>query len=98
MKLSGLRVIDLSVFLPGPYLTLAGHTHGGQIDFPLLGPIAATARWPKEWVYGHYAEGGRHLVVSAGLGESVLPMRFRCPPEIVEVTIESPAMDSPRAV
>jgi uncharacterized protein len=72
-------------------LTLCGHTHGGQIDFPLLGPIAATARWPREWVYGHYASGGRHLVVSAGLGLSVLPARFRCPPEIVEVTVEAPA-------
>jgi predicted MPP superfamily phosphohydrolase len=54
-------------------LTLCGHTHRGQIDFPLLGPIAATARWPEEWVYGHYAEGGRHLVVSGGSASRCSP-------------------------
>jgi uncharacterized protein len=83
---------------PRVALTLCGHTHGGQVDLPLLGPVAATLRWPKEWVYGHWAEGGRHLVVSAGLGESVLPMRFRRPPEIVEVTVEAPALASLRPI
>jgi uncharacterized protein len=70
-------------------LTLCGHTHGGQINLPLLGPVAAYTRWKTNVVYGHYVAEGRHLVISAGLGESVLPMRFMRPPEIVEVTVEA---------
>jgi predicted MPP superfamily phosphohydrolase len=72
-------------------LTLSGHTHGGQVDLPLVGPLAASLRWPKEWIYGHHVDAGRHLIVSAGLGESFLPVRFRRPPEIVEVILEAPA-------
>lgn len=80
-------------------LTLSGHTHGGQINLPLIGPVFAQARWRRlnlagadDYVYGHIVEGGKHLVVSAGLGVSNAPMRFMRPPEIVEVTVEAPAI------
>lgn len=72
-------------------LTLSGHTHGGQVNLPVLGPIAAELRYGGSRVYGHYVQDGRHLVISAGLGESILPMRFMRPPEIVEVTVAPPA-------
>lgn len=82
---------------PRVALTLSGHTHGGQVNLPLLGPIFAQARWramklpgANEYVYGHIVEGDRHLVVSGGLGVSIAPVRFMRPPEIVEVTVESP--------
>ncbi len=68
-------------------LTLCGHTHGGQINLPLLGPVAAELRMHTDKVYGHYVADDRHLVISGGLGESILPMRFMRPPEIVEVTV-----------
>lgn len=71
-------------------LTLCGHTHGGQVNLPLLGPIAAELRWRTNMIYGHFAAEDRHLVISGGLGESILPMRFLRPPEIVQVTIEAP--------
>lgn len=71
-------------------LTLCGHTHGGQVNLPIVGPIAAELRWKTPHIYGHFVEGGRHLVISGGLGESILPMRFMRPPEIVEVTVEAP--------
>lgn len=71
-------------------LTLCGHTHGGQINLPFIGPIAAELRWRTRRIYGHYVVEDRHLVISGGLGESVLPMRFMRPPEIVEVTVEAP--------
>jgi predicted MPP superfamily phosphohydrolase len=68
-------------------LTLCGHTHGGQVNLPLLGPVVAELRYRTRRIYGHFYEKGRHLVISGGLGESILPMRFLRPPEIVEVTV-----------
>jgi len=70
-------------------LTLCGHTHGGQVNLPLVGPVVAELRWRTRNVYGHFVEDDRHLVISGGLGESILPMRFMRPPEIVEVTVEA---------
>lgn len=72
-------------------LTLCGHTHGGQVNLPLLGPVVAELRFGNARVYGHHVENGRHLVISGGLGESILPLRFMRPPEIVEVTVEARA-------
>lgn len=72
-------------------LTLCGHTHGGQVNLPLLGPVVAEYRWKTDMVYGHFAADERHLVISGGLGESILPMRFMRPPEIVEVTVTGEA-------
>jgi predicted MPP superfamily phosphohydrolase len=70
-------------------LTLCGHTHGGQINLPFFGPVVAELRYKSIHVYGHHVDDGRHLVVSGGLGESILPVRFMRPPEIVEVTVEA---------
>lgn len=71
-------------------LTVCGHTHGGQINLPIAGPIFAELRWKTTHIYGHIVENDRHMVISGGLGESILPMRFMRPPEIVEVTVEAP--------
>lgn len=71
-------------------LTLCGHTHGGQVNLPIAGPIVAELRWKTKNIYGHIVEDDRHMVISGGLGESILPMRFMRPPEIVEVTVEAP--------
>jgi predicted MPP superfamily phosphohydrolase len=64
-------------------LTLCGHTHGGQVNLPLLGRLIVPSRFGQRYAYGHVIEDGRHLVVSAGLGCSILPARFGVPPEIV---------------
>jgi predicted MPP superfamily phosphohydrolase len=69
-------------------LTLCGHTHGGQVNFPIIGaPFTPRARGVKPYVYGVYAEGARRLVVSGGLGTSHLPVRIMRPPEVVSVTL-----------
>jgi len=70
-------------------LTLSGHTHGGQINLPLIGaPFAPEGpHTTKRYVYGVYREGGRHLVVSGGLGTSYAPVRIGVPPEVVMVTV-----------
>ncbi len=72
-------------------LTLSGHTHGGQISLPFVGRFAASSpRYGQRYVYGHVEENGRHLVISAGLGMSLLPVRFGVPPEIVIVEVGAP--------
>ncbi len=71
-------------------LTLSGHTHGGQVNLPLLGPIVGTLRFGSDLVYGHVVRDERHLIISGGLGESVAPVRFMRPPEIVQVELGAP--------
>ena len=68
-------------------LTLAGHTHGGQVNLPLLGRLVVPSRFGARYAAGPIVEGGRHLYVTTGLGTSILPVRFRVPPEIVLLTI-----------
>ncbi len=63
-------------------LTLSGHTHGGQIR--LFGrAFVVPSQYGNRFAYGHIVEDGRHLVVSGGLGCSIIPVRFGSPPEIV---------------
>ncbi len=70
-------------------LLLAGHTHGGQVNIPFIGtPIVPSDYGPK-YTSGHVIENGHHLFVTTGIGISILPVRFRVPPEIVLLTIVS---------
>lgn len=64
-------------------LTLSGHTHGGQVRLPFLGSPIVPSRFGQRYAYGHITEAGRQLVVSGGLGCSMLPVRFGVPPEIL---------------
>ncbi len=66
-------------------LTLAGHTHGGQVKLPILGPIYTSSKYRKKYASGFIEENGQKMIVSKGLGESILPIRFNCPPEIVVI-------------
>jgi hypothetical protein len=68
-------------------LTLSGHTHGGQIRVPLIWPAFVPSKYGARFAYGHVVEGGRHMVVSGGLGTSVIPARLGVPPEIVRVEL-----------
>jgi predicted MPP superfamily phosphohydrolase len=68
-------------------LTLAGHTHGGQIRLPLVPPFWAPSNYGARFAYGHIVEQGRHMIVSGGLGTSQVPLRLGVPPEIVRVTL-----------
>ncbi len=70
-------------------LTLCGHTHGGQINLPLITAFYAESHFGTDHIYGHIVEDGRHMIISAGLGTSIAPVRFMRPPELVEVTIGS---------
>lgn len=71
---------------PRTTLVIAGHTHGGQIVLPLFGSLPRNA-FLDAHRRGLYREHGQTLVVSSGLGTSVLPMRLGVPPEITEITL-----------
>jgi len=72
-------------------LTLAGHTHGGQVAIPLLRRPAIPSAYGERYARGHVVEDGRHLYVSSGLGTSGLPLRLLAPPEIVVLELRAPA-------
>jgi hypothetical protein len=61
-------------------LTLAGHTHGGQIRLPLIWPHFVPSQYGARFAYGHIVESDRHMIVSGGLGTSIIPARFGVPP------------------
>jgi hypothetical protein len=69
--------------LPGDVtLMLAGHTHCGQISLPLIGPPATFSDYGRRFACGIVREEGRTLIISAGLGTSVLPLRFGARPDM----------------
>jgi hypothetical protein len=70
-------------------LSVAGHTHGGQVRLPFLGALYVPSRYGLRYLYGHLIEDGRDRFVTRGLGHSILPVRFRCPPEVVVITLRA---------
>jgi predicted MPP superfamily phosphohydrolase len=70
-------------------LTLAGHTHGGQVRLPFVGAPVVPSAHGQRYAHGHVVEGGRHLYVTTGIGTSILPVRLGVPPEIVVLTLRS---------
>ena len=65
-------------------IVLAGHTHGGQVRIPFIGPLwLPLPRRYWEYDYGVYRVGITKMFVTRGLGTSFLPVRFNCPPEVV---------------
>lgn len=72
-------------------LTVAGHTHGGQVDLPLVRRLAIPSRFGDRYARGHVVEDGRHLFVTSGIGTSRWPVRLRRPPEIVVLCLRTAA-------
>ena len=70
-------------------LTLAGHTHGGQVWLPLLGRLIVPSRYGERFAIGHVVEDGRHLFVSSGVGTSIVPVRFMVPPEVSVLELDA---------
>ena len=68
-------------------LLLAGHTHGGQVRFPIIGTVIQPSDFGQRYVSGHVYENSHHLFVTTGIGTSILPVRFGVTPEIVLLTV-----------
>jgi predicted MPP superfamily phosphohydrolase len=69
-------------------LMLSGHTHGGQIRLPLIGPLILPP-FGKKYVQGWFRFGTLQLHVNRGIGTVNLPFRLNCPPEITVLTLRS---------
>jgi predicted MPP superfamily phosphohydrolase len=63
-------------------LTIAGHTHGGQVDVELLHQHLNVARYFTRYVRGLYQEGKSSVYVSTGIGTIGAPVRLGAPPEV----------------
>jgi len=68
-------------------LMVAGHTHGGQINLPLLGRAITSTKAGKPYAYGVNEVKETPVFITAGIGTSILPARFRAPPEIVLIEL-----------
>jgi hypothetical protein len=77
----------------GPALTIAAHTHCGQVSVPFLGRPIVPSVHGQRYACGRIEEAGRQLFVTGGVATSVLPVRFLNPPEIAFLTIAAPAAD-----
>lgn len=84
---------DLFPWIPSRVtLTIASHTHGGQVRFPWLGSPIVPSSFGQRFARGHIVEGGRHMFVNTGIGTSIIPIRLGVPPEISVLTLR--ALDS----
>lgn len=95
-RLSGVKILlshspDVFPDIPDKIgLTLAGHTHCGQIALPVLGPLATASRHGKRYACGRISEGWKTLIVTAGLGTSILPLRLGVEPDLWVITVGPP--------
>lgn len=70
-------------------LSLAGHTHGGQVNFFGFAPWVQPSENGNTYLSGLYEDSGAYLVVTNGIGERKVPFRFMATPQITMVTLES---------
>lgn len=69
-------------------LTLAGHVHGGQVRLPFIGALIIPSKYGDKYSHGLIEEDGQKMVVTKGIGTSILPVRFNCTPEIVVINFK----------
>ena len=79
---------DIVPSLPRPVAAVfAGHTHCGQIRFPFVGALTYVSRYGDRFACGDIDDRGQRVFVGAGLGTSLLPLRFNTPPDAWLVTL-----------
>ncbi|MBM3724998.1 MAG: metallophosphoesterase [Acidobacteria bacterium] len=69
------------------HLYLCGHTHAGQVRFPLIGALAQNAECPYAYRAGQWRHEEMYGYTSAGAGCSMLPVRFNCPAEVAVIEL-----------
>jgi predicted MPP superfamily phosphohydrolase len=83
-------VLRLGPYRPG--LVLAGHTHGGQIRLPLLGPVFRMSKLPRRAVMGLHLHTGVPVHVTSGIGYAGIDLRIDCPPEVALLSLKVPSL------
>ena len=78
-------------------LVLSGHTHGGQVNIPLLGTVYGRSPEQMRYKIGWDRLGNTQIYVSRGIGTIVLPWRLRCPAEISHLELLQASTEAPRA-
>ena len=68
-------------------LVLSGHTHGGQVVLPLVGPPFTASRYGRKYVHGLVQGPTARVYVSRGVGTIGLPIRYGAPPEVTLITL-----------
>lgn len=72
-------------------LVLSGHAHGGQFRLPLVGGLFAPNQgFFPEYDTGLYTDGSTQMIVSRGIGNSMIPFRFNNRPEVLLIELQSP--------
>lgn len=90
------RVIHLAS-RNGVSLVLSGHTHGGQVNLPLLGTVYGRSPERLRYKIGWDRMGATQIYVSRGIGTIVLPWRLRCPAEITHLELLQGAAEASRS-
>ena len=81
---------DIVPGLPSPVAAVfAGHTHCGQIAMPLIGAISYVSRYGDRFACGLIDDKGQKVVVGAGLGTSIMPLRYGAPPDVWLITLKA---------
>jgi predicted MPP superfamily phosphohydrolase len=70
-------------------LVLVGHTHGGQVNLPLLKDVWLSDDAARRYSAGLYAVGGSQLYVNRGIGTFPLPIRIGSRPEVTHLTFHA---------
>jgi len=69
-------------------LQFSGHSHGGQVRFPVFGPLVLPV-FGKIYDLGLYRVGHAQIYTTRGIGTVALPVRFNCPPEVTAITLRA---------
>ena len=72
----------------GVDLMLSGHTHGGQIQLPIIGPVYSPSRFDTLYASGVFWQSPTLMHVTRGLAGRY-PVRYNCPPEVTHITLRS---------
>jgi predicted MPP superfamily phosphohydrolase len=80
-------VLRLGPHRPG--LVLSGHTHGGQVRLPLVGPVFRMTELPRSAVMGLHLHDGVPVYVTSGIGYAGIDLRIDCPPEVALLSLKA---------
>jgi predicted MPP superfamily phosphohydrolase len=78
---------DIFPTLPAGSVLLVGHTHCGQVALPFYGAINVPSDYGTRYACGRYEEKGKTMIVSGGVGTSVIPFRLAAPPDWWLITL-----------